>query len=108
MLLRQGEQDTPAIKLPSFDPSKVNLTEFSGSYYSHELTTTYTIKIKDSILVAEHQRHPDIALTPLEDDTFSGNVWYFRNVEFIRDANQKIISLKVSSGRVKNAKFWKM
>jgi len=108
LLLRQGELDTPAKKLPPFDPAKVNLSEFEGSYYSHELTTTYTFKIKDNMLVAEHQRHPDITFTPIDTNTFSGNAWYFRNVEFVRDLNKKIISLKVSSGRVRNAKFWKM
>ncbi len=60
------------------------------------------------MLVAEHQRHPDITFTPIDTDIFSGNAWYFRNVEFVRDSNKKIISLKVSSGRVRNAKFWKM
>ncbi len=108
LLLTQGTQDTPAIKLPPFDPDKVDLSEFSGSYYSHELTTTYTFVIKDNTLVAEHQRHPDITFTPIDNDTFSGNAWYFRNVEFNRDLSKKIISLKVSSGRVRNVKFWKM
>jgi len=108
LLLTQGTQETPAKKLPPFDPAKVNLSEFKGSYYSHELTTTYTFIIKDDMLVAEHQRHPDITFTPIDTDTFSGNAWYFRNVEFVRDVNKKIISLKVSSGRIRNVKFWKM
>lgn len=97
-----------ALRLPDFDPAKINLPEYSGEFYSEELSTTYCFVVESGKLIARHFRTGDVVLTPIKSDQFSGNQWYFGQVEFIRDSGKKINGCKVSSGRVRNLKFEKV
>ncbi len=83
------------------------LTDFAGTYYSDELGTVYTFKVKDGRLTASHRRHSDIIFSPLKEDTFEGNRWYFRTVQFERDEAGNIRGMYVSSGRVRDLWFEK-
>ena len=47
----------------------VNLQDYVGRFYSEELSTTYTLKIKRKKLVAEHYRQGDINLSHHNKDT---------------------------------------
>jgi CubicO group peptidase (beta-lactamase class C family) len=87
---------------------EVNLEEYTGKFYSEELSTTYTFTIKRNQLVAEHSRRNDITLNHLNKDTFDGDAWYFSDIDFTRDANNIITGCKVSSGRVRNLRFIKI
>jgi CubicO group peptidase (beta-lactamase class C family) len=95
------------IRLPDFDLAKVNLTEYTGEYYSTELSTAYSIIVVSGKLTARHFRTGDIHLTATKPDQFTGDQWYFGNIEFIRDNNNTITGCKVSTGRVRNLKFEK-
>ena len=106
--LHQGGRIMDASKLADFDKSKVNLGDFTGEFYSDELSTSYHFKIKDGKLIAEHSRLSDIELTPSKKDFFSGNQWFFGQVEFKRDENGIVNSCEVSSGRIRNLKFIKV
>lgn len=88
---------------PAFDPSKVNLADYTGTYYSDELLTSYTFDIMNDTLVVHHQRNDDLKLVPVREDGFTGN--FLRSVDFTRDAKHKVNGLKVSNGRVRNLKF---
>ena len=106
--LHQGEQVTEAKRLEPFDKEKVELSTYIGEYYSPELATNYSLKLKEGKLIAEHQRTSDIELSPLKPDVFSGNQYYFRQVEFKRDGQGVITGFTVSNGRVRNLKFNKI
>jgi len=106
--LHQGGQIMDAPRLADFDKSEVNLDDFTGEFYSDELSTSYHFKIKDGKLVAEHPRISDIELTPSKKDFFSGNQWFFGQIEFKRDQGGNISSCEVSAGRVRNLKFIKI
>ena len=106
--LHQGGQIMDAPRLAAFDKTKVNFDDFTGEFYSDELSTTYYFKIKEGKLVAEHSRISDIELTPSKTDFFSGNKWFFGQIEFKRDKDGIINSCEVSSGRVRNLKFIKI
>lgn len=82
------------------------LAEFEGDFYSAELRTTYSIILKGTKLVAEHQRHEDAVLIPRDKDKFRGP-WSLYNIKFVRDKNNKIIRFMVTSprGRVRNLRF---
>lgn len=108
LTLHQGGQVMNAPRLEPFDKDKVVLENFTGDFYSEELSTTYHFKIKEGKLIAEHSRLSDIELTPSKTDYFAGNMWFFGGVEFMRNTEQKIIGCKVSSGRVRNLKFIKI
>jgi CubicO group peptidase (beta-lactamase class C family) len=97
-----------AMRLPDFDSSKINLSDYSGDFYSEELSTTYWFVVESGKLIARHFRTGDVLLTPTKSDQFSGNQWYFGHVEFVRDSDNKITGCKVTSGRVRNLKFEKV
>src|SRR4029077_12715514 len=45
-----------------------DLEAFQGTYWSDELETQYTIKLKDGKLTAEHIRHGNMELLPIAQD----------------------------------------
>ena len=107
MQVKMNGGEVIAMKLPDFDPAKINLSEYTGSFYSEELSTSYTMVVTSGKLIARHFRTGDIILTLTKPDNFTGNQWYFRNVVFTRDSNGKITGCKVSGGRAMNLKFVK-
>ena len=98
--------DEPGSK--PFDESSVNLSDFTGHFYSEELSTAYEFIIEGEKLIARHSRLSDIELNPIGKDMFSGNRGFFSQIEFIRDANNAINGCKVSAGRVRNLYFQKL
>jgi hypothetical protein len=108
MLVNMNGQEIKALRLPDFDPSAVNLTEFTGDFFSPELNTSYTFVVETGKLIARHFRTGDIRMTPTKTDVFSGDQWYFSHVEFIRDGNKTITGCKVGNGRVSNLNFNKV
>lgn len=100
-------QEYYSLKLPDFDPAKVNLSEYAGEYYSSELSTTYSFVVESGKLMAKQFRTGEVHLALVKPDQFSGDQWYFGNIEFTRDNNNIINGCKVSTGRVRNLKFEK-
>jgi hypothetical protein len=96
-----------ALKMPDFDPAKVNLQEYTGEYYSPELSTTYSLVVESGKLIARHFRTGDIHLNANKQDLFYGDQWYFGKIEFTRGSDNAIGGFKVSTGRVRNLKFEK-
>lgn len=88
-------------------PMQGTLSDYTGSFYSDELATTYTFKVKDDQLVAEHIRHPDIAFQHNSGNSFTSNSWFFREAVFTRNARGQITGFLVNSGRVRNIEFTK-
>ena len=107
MKLKQGSSELVMNRGEAFDKASVDLSGFTGKYYSEELLTMYEFILEDGTLVARHQRHPDIKLTPTGPDKFSGDAWFFGQVEMVRDPSGAITGCKVSSGRVRNLAFTK-
>ena len=46
--------DAPRLK--PFDKSSVNLTDFTGHFYSEELSTAYEFMVQGEKLIAKHSR----------------------------------------------------
>ncbi len=107
-LVLQGGGEFEAIKLPPFDPENMDYKELRGTFYSDELQTSYEIRVDKDTLTAFHQRHDPIRLDPIDKDQFLGDIWFFGNLEFMRDQNGIINGFMVSSGRVKNISFDKV
>ena len=108
MKLYYGDQVFNAPRKEPFDADSIDLSEFEGLFYSDELTTKYEFVIKDGILIAKHQRHSDIKLSPFKRDAFSGDAWFFRRINFVRDETGIISGCKVSSDRARNLHFRKL
>jgi len=106
--LHQGGQIMEGPRVKEFDKTSVNLSNFSGEFYSQELSTTYNFTVVDDSLVAKHSRLSDFNLNPIKKDMFNGEAWFFGQVEFIRNADDVITGCKVSNGRVRNLYFEKV
>ncbi len=106
--LHQGGQIMEAPRVKEFDKSRVNLADFSGEFYSEELSTTYKFDVVGDSLIAKHSRLSDFNLNPIKKDVFSGEAWFFSQVEFVRDPKNLITGCKVSNGRVRNLYFKKV
>lgn len=106
--LHQAGRIMDAPRSKGFDKNAVNLAEFSGSFYSEELSTTYDFVVVGGKLMAQHSRHSDFEILPIKKDIFSGQAWFFGQIEFVRDANNGITGCKVSNGRVRNLYFKKL
>jgi CubicO group peptidase (beta-lactamase class C family) len=96
---------TQSAKRIAFPLPPAELAQYEGVYYSPELDTAYTLRVRDGRLTAEHPRNPATELTPQFPDGFQGNQWYFSRVHFDRDKDGKITGLTVHGGRVLNLKF---
>jgi CubicO group peptidase (beta-lactamase class C family) len=105
--VQMNGQEIRAKRLPDFDPAKLNLAEYTGDYYSPELCTTYSFTVESGKLIARNFRTGDVHLTPVKTDNFSGDQWYFGNIEFVKDNNNTVTGCKVSTGRVRNLMFEK-
>ena len=106
--LHQGGQIMEAPRVKEFDKTAVMLSDFSGDFFSEELSTTYHFTVVKNQLVAKHSRLSDFKLNPIKKDMFTSDAWFFRQIEFIRDSNNIITGCKVSSGRVRNLYFKKI
>lgn len=92
-------------------PTGAAVASLAGYYYSPELETAYTLLADGTTLVARHQRHPDITLTPAEDegeDAFEGDVWFFGAARFVRDEGGRATEMRVSNGRVRDLRFLRL
>ncbi len=106
--LHQNDQIMEAQRLKAFDIASVNLSDFEGSYFSEELSTTYDFVVVDGKLMAQHSRLDNFGLNSVKEDMFSSEAWYFGEITFLRDSNNKITGCNVSSGRVRDLKFRKV
>jgi hypothetical protein len=95
------------MKIPDFDPAKVILSDYTGTFHSRELSTDYEMVYESGKLIARHFRTGDVMLTLTKPDQFTGDKWYFRMVQFTRDSEGKISGLSASGGRTRNLKFEK-
>lgn len=108
MVPEKPKDESPSAPQPkvSFDASKVKLSDYTGTFYSAELETSYTFEVVHDTLVSHHQRHDDFKFVAAKEDGFrSGG--YLGNIDFVRDAKKKITGLKASNGRVRNLVFVK-
>jgi len=103
--INRGSSTGMAIRIDGNKPTEEELHEYTGVYYSDELGTFYYIHVQENELIASHRRHSDIELTPIIQNRFSGNQWWFRTVEFVRDDNDIVEGFRLTGGRVRNVWF---
>ncbi|MGB7785065.1 MAG: serine hydrolase [Salinimicrobium sp.] len=97
--------DHPAKRI-DWEPSKEDLMEYTGKYFSDEIETMYTVTLKDSSLVMKNYQMPALKMTPGEKDSFSVE-FPLANVEFQRNSTGTITGFKASNGRTRGVIFRK-
>ncbi len=94
-----------ALRVVPLSSRVIDLEEFTGEFYSEELDTSYWLRVQDGGLVAVHQRHGEIALTPFLEDEFTSDRWFIPVLEFDRNEGGTIVGLRISQGRSRNMRF---
>lgn len=103
-------EDGYAFSLDKYVPANYNSTtlkEFTGIYYSSELTTYYELTVRNNMLVVSQTRLGEIALTAIKPDFFIGK-GSIRELQFLRDKSNQLKGFVVSSSRAKNILFKKI
>lgn len=96
------------VQLKEFDKSKINLDEFVGEYYNAEVNTKYNFIIKNTTLVATHNKNQDINLILLQPDQLISNQGFFGKIEIIRDEQNRVSGCYISGQRSKRILFEKL
>jgi hypothetical protein len=92
-------------KVEAASPSKADLAEYTGSFYSEELDTIYSMVVeKESLSVASKNR-PARELTPTFRDGFTTEAG--TRFEFSRDSQGRVSGFAVQAGRIRNVRFVK-
>ncbi|MBO7922825.1 hypothetical protein C7Y69_00450 [Alteromonas sp. KS69] len=96
-------------KLELFEPSKEQLADYTGKYFSNELEVLYTIEIdEENSLTLKLYNLPELTLTPSERDVFSETYFLYSDLSFIRDENGKVTKIDISNGRTQGVMFERM
>lgn len=72
------------IELAPFDASNVSLVDYTGRFYSEELSTQFVFALKDGALTGHHPRLAAFNLSPYQPDTFATGA-AIQKVQFLRD-----------------------
>lgn len=94
----------------SFNPIKITdevVSEYTGSFYSTELDTKYTIRQDGLKMIANQKRLGDLDMELLNTNVVSAE-WPLGTLVYRRDNTGQIIGFHASNGRVRNMWFEKM
>ncbi len=101
-----AEPDGPESRPERPAPTPAQLREYTGTYRSPELDSSYEIEVDaGGRLVATHWRNAPTILTPTGPDAFTGDQWFFPRVRFVRDDAGRITAFTVTGGRVRDLIF---
>lgn len=87
--------------------SSVELSNFTGTFYSPEIDTHYTFYVEDNTLKCSHARHGELKMEVAGPDELKSS-WPLETIKMERDQMGDVIGLFISTGRVKNLWFKKI
>ncbi|WP_420477344.1 hypothetical protein, partial [Noviherbaspirillum sp. ST9] len=97
-----GQTQTP------FDKTKVDLSIYTGRFFSEELATFYDFKLIDGKLIGQHLRSADFEIKPDKADEFSAGPWLYGQIKFLRNDTGNIAGCTISFNRTRNLHFNKI
>lgn len=95
-------------KKEAVNKSNFDLNDFEGKFYSEELNTDYSAKVRNSKLILSHTRLSDVELTETGKDKFGGNIGFAVEIEFLRGKDNVVNGFRISNFGAKNVKFDKV
>jgi CubicO group peptidase (beta-lactamase class C family) len=92
---------------PRIDPLNIDVSHFgqyTGTYRSAELETSYRVYLQNNKLMVHHMRLGEFELRPdvATEGTFSSDVGKW---QFEKDARGNVTCFKLSGGRIRNIRF---
>jgi len=88
-------------KTVKYVPTVKELNEIAGQYWSSELHTQYTFRVKDDQLVGYQARHGEFRLENLREDEYLSRTSFIRKITVGRDKRGRITGLYVTNSRVR-------
>jgi CubicO group peptidase (beta-lactamase class C family) len=109
MRMQRGADRPVAFELVQLvKPTSAQLSEYPGDYRSDEVQVTYKIVLEGGKLFVRHENEfKDVPKSPLEPTTSDAFFVQGINLQFTRDAGNRISSFTLNAGRVKNIRFVK-
>lgn len=109
MRVQQEEREPQTFEsIQLVSPTRSQLKEYVGTYYSQELHVAYTVVVKENKLFLHHQNpykgHPHQALEPTIEDRF---LLFDNHLKFLRDEKGEVYAFTMNAGRVRNIRFVK-
>jgi len=92
-------------RVVSAAPVKPDLNAYTGVYWSEELEAEYTILARDGALFASNSHHGEFKLTATTKDKFRSTKFFFQDVTFVRNPQDRVTALTVGGGRVTAIRF---
>jgi hypothetical protein len=89
------------------EKASVDLTKFTGRFFSEELETFYDLSVEEGNLVIRHRRFGPVQLTHTNGDTFSGSLPVTQLI-FRRDAEGNVTGFEAGNGRARDIVFKKV
>ncbi len=87
-----------------FRPSDEELAEYTGTYVSPDLDSSYEIKLEKGHLRVYHPRNDPFNLSWDDPDTFTTDAWYFEKITFDR-SDEGITGFRGSTTRAVDVEF---
>ncbi len=104
-LHQNGDHRATRLEGDRWEPTVADLEAYTGRFYSEELETFYDVALEEESLVVRHRRYPEgVTLQPEAEDAFTGE-FPLAQVEFVRDANGRVIALLASNVRARDIRF---
>lgn len=88
--------------VPPFAPRAEELEAFTGTYYSEEIDTTYTMSVEGGNLKVRFRPAQRFELTPAYQDAFESEGYVIR---FTRDGLGAVTGFQAYAGRVRHLRF---
>lgn len=104
----QGGTDYELIPFAPYEPTIDELKAYEGRYFCEELETFYALELQDSTLILHIKNTKEIKLSPIEEDTFKGDIFFISEVMFLKNEDGNVKAFTVSNGRTKGIYFEKI
>lgn len=103
-----NDQPMTAKRTKLTDQNYVNPDDYTGDFFSRELGAVYSFVTINGQLYARHIRLGDIPMTPVNQDKFSTDKWFFKRIDFVRNELNDVTACMVSGERITNIRFEKI
>lgn len=105
--IRANRAASEPLKTIEFNPTTEQLKAFTGTYYSDELKTLYTIDIEGGNLALRHFRRGefDLHINQYTPNEFTSNTG---TIDFYVNAKNQVSGFRLSGDRVRNIRFRKI
>jgi CubicO group peptidase (beta-lactamase class C family) len=105
LIVHQNGRKTEAKRYAGEDTSGIDLSDYTGRFYSPELESTLDILLKEKKLIGHHGRHGDLPIQLVSKDALE--ILNFASVDIVRNPENTITGIRISNGRAKNVWFEK-